>query len=379
MKVALIHDYLNQYGGAERVLETLLGLFPNSHIYTLLYSPDRTSALFKNKVYKTSVLDFPLARRRHRMFIPLMPYAVRSLRIAEQYDLIVSDSAGYAKGVPHSGDTFHLSYCYTPLRYAWEINNYFANPLFKTLFRPAFEYLKRWDYEAAQKPDALLAVSRFIAGKISRFYGRTARVVYPAVDYKNFYFDRSLQPSPVSPSYYLAVGRLLHYKKFALVVKSFLELGLNLWVVGTGPELKKIQDLAEGSANLRVLQFVSDGDLHALYNGAKALIFPQVEDFGLVAAEAQACGTPVIAYAEGGSLEIVEPGETGVFFREQTVDCLVETVREFERMSFDRREVSRRSQRFTRERFLDGVLQSLPPRLRNEALLSEPPRLMPTT
>lgn len=299
MKVALVHDYLNQYGGAERVLETLLDIFPDAPVYTLLYSPERTSEHFRKKVYQTSLLDFPLARHHHRMFLPLMPFAVRSLRIDDRYDLIISDSAGYAKGAPNPNRTFHISYCYTPLRYAWEIDDYFANPVFKTFFRPAFQYLRRWDFKAAQKPDVLLAVSGFIAQKIRSYYGRAARVVYPPVDTQRFYFDPSLQPSAAGPSYYLAAGRLLHYKKFALLVEAFLESGRNLWVVGTGPEMPKILEMAGEAKNIRFLYFVSDKDLHTLYSGAKGFLFPQVEDFGLVAAEAQACGTPVIAYARG--------------------------------------------------------------------------------
>lgn len=364
MKVALLHDYLNQYGGAERVLESLLDIFPDAHIYTLLYSPERTSARFKGNVYKTSILDFPLARRKHRLFIPFMPSAVRGLRIRNEYDLIVSDSAGYAKGIPYRNGTFHLSYCYTPLRYAWELDNYFTNPVFRTFFRPAFEYLKRWDYKAAQRPDALLAVSGFIAQKIQKNYGRTAAVLYPPVDYQEFYFDTRLQPSRERPPYYLAAGRLLHYKKFALLVEAFVELGLNLWVVGTGPEMPRLQSLAAGSRNIRFVQFVSDRELHELYSGARAFLFPQVEDFGLVAAEAQACGTPVLAFAKGGALEIVQEGRTGVFFQEQSVEGIIEAVHKFERVDFDRMEIARLSRRFSTEKFREGILGAVPPELR---------------
>ncbi len=366
MKVALIHDYLNQYGGAERVLDTMLDIFPDAPVYTLLYSPERTSAHFRKKVCKTSILDFPFARHHHRLFIPLMPFAVRSLKIGDGYDLIISDSAGYAKGISNPERTFHICYCYTPLRYAWEVDNYFANPVFKTFFRPAFNYLKRWDFEAAQKPDVLLAVSGFIAQKIRRVYGRTARVVYPPVDYEKFYFDADLQPSAAKPPYYLAAGRLLHYKKFALLVESFLQLGLNLWIVGSGPELSKLEEMAAGAGNIQFKRFVTDQDLHALYNGAKAFLFPQMEDFGLVAAEAMACGAPVIAYAQGGALEIVEEGRTGIFFQQQNSSSVVDAVRRFEQMNFDRREVSRLGRRFTAEQFRNGILQVIPANLREK-------------
>ncbi len=366
MKVALVHDYLNQYGGAERVLESLLEIFPGAHIYTLLYSPERTGGRFHGKVHRTSILDFPFARRHHRLFIPFMPAAVRSLGITGAYDLILSDSAGYAKGVPHNGRTFHLSYCYTPLRYAWEIDNYFPNPVFRTVFRPAFAYLRRWDLRAAQKPDALLAVSGYIARKIRKHYGRTAGVLYPPVDDRKFYFDGGLQRRPGGPEYYLAAGRLIHYKRFALLVEAFLELGRNLWIVGAGPETSRIRRLASGAANIRLVDFVTDHELHALYSGARALLFPQVEDFGLVAAEAQACGTPVIAFGGGGALEIVQDGRTGVLFEEQSVPCIVAAVRRFEQMSFDRAEIGRLSRRFSVEEFREGILQALPAEVRTK-------------
>jgi glycosyltransferase involved in cell wall biosynthesis len=364
MKVALIHDYLNQYGGAERVLESLLDIFPDAPIYTLLYSSQRTSAHFQKKVRKTSILDFPFARSHHRLFIPLMPLAVRSLKIQDRYDLIISDSAGYAKGISNPNGAFHICYCYTPLRYAWEVDNYFPNPIFKTFFRPAFNYLKHWDFKAAQKPDVLLAVSGFIAQKIRRVYGRTARVVYPPVEYHNFYFDAGLQPSAAGPRYYLAAGRLLHYKKFALLVESFQQLGMNLWIVGSGPELPRLKAMAAGTGNIQFKELVSDRDLHALYSGAQAFLFPQVEDFGLVAAEAMACGSPVIAYAQGGALEIVEEGRTGIFFQQQNAGSIVDAVRRFEQMNFDRHEVSRLGHRFTAERFREEILQAIPENLR---------------
>jgi glycosyltransferase involved in cell wall biosynthesis len=360
MKVAIIHDYLNQYGGAERVLEALLEEFPEAHLYTLIYSRERTNGRFHGNLHKTSILDFPLSRRNHRPLIPLMPLATRTVAVGENYDLIISDSAGYAKGVPCPRGTFHLSYCYTPLRYAWELDNYFVNPLFKTLFRPVFDYLRRWDYAAAQRPDILLAVSAFIAAKIRKYYGRDATVVYPPVDYARFFFDPDQQPSPARPSYYLAAGRLMHYKRFDLVVEAFRHLRLPLVVVGMGPEKESLMKQSSGMEGIRFLEAVSDGELRGLYNGARGFIFPQVEDFGLVAAEAQACGTPVIAYNQGGSVEIVRDGETGLFFDAQLPDSLIRAVRLAEAISFDRERISRISRRFSIENFKQGLRSQIP-------------------
>ncbi len=360
MKTAILHDYLNQYGGAERVLEALLDLFPDARIHTLIYSRERTCGRFHRNVYRTSFLDFPFARRNHRAFIPFMPIAARTLALHEDYDLVISDSAGFAKGIPCPPGVFHLSYCYTPLRYAWELDHYFANPIFKTVFRPAFDYLRSWDFAAAKRPDAFLAVSGFIAGKIRNCYGRDAEVVYPPVDYNRFRFDPALQRSAGRPQHFLAAGRLMHYKKFDLVIDAFLRLRRPRFIVGIGPEKETLEKRTAGAGNIRFLEAVEDRDLHALYSTARAFIFPQVEDFGLVAAEAQACGCPVIAYRAGGALEIVEDGLTGVFFDSQTPEAIVEAVRRADSLSFDRKTIARISRRFSVDRFRQGILSHIP-------------------
>jgi len=364
MKVAIIHDYLNQYGGAERVLESLLTIFPDAHIYTLLYNAKRTLGRFDDHIYHTSFLDFGVVRNYHRPFIPFMPLAAETMAVDNDYDLIISDTAGYAKGIRHGKGghrQFHLSYVYTPLRYAWELDNYFKNPVFKTFFRPAFNYLKNWDFQAAQKPDKLVAVSRFIAGKIKDYYNRESQVLYPPMDNKKFYHDPNYQ-LPIT-NYYLAVGRLLHYKRFDLIIRAFKELKLPLKIVGTGPEEKNLKSQISNLKNIELIPFVSDEDLRKLYQGAKALIFPQVEDFGLVAAEAQACGTPVIAIKAGGALEIVEDGVTGIFFGKQSVSDLVAAVKKLELMKFDRKRVSQVSQRFSLENFRRGILACIPEKI----------------
>jgi len=362
MKIALIHDYLNQYGGGERVLEVLMEMFPDAPIYTLLHDGERTLNRFSNRVKATSFLDFSLARRRHRLFIPLMPMAMKSLKISEQYDLIISDSAGFAKGFEQKPKTFHVSYIHTPLRYAWEQEYYLANIISKPeilISKPILNYLKKWDFDAAQKPDILIANSNFIAEKIKKYYQRdVAKVIYPPVDTLQFYRDPELH-TPNAKSYYLAAGRLLHYKKFDLVIEAFSKLKLPLKIAGGGPELEKLKNQnARLKAGAEFLGFVSDDELRTLYNGARALIFPQVEDFGLVAAEAQACGAPAIAFAGGGALEIIQDGKTGIFFKEQNSESLAEAVRKFEHLKFDRNRISRIAMgRFAKNIFKDKMLE----------------------
>ncbi len=363
MKVAIVHDYLNQYGGAERVLETLLTIFPHAHLYTLLYDRARMGGRFSAHLYKTSVLDGALTRRNHRFFIPLMPLAAASLDLGNRYDLIVSASAGYAKGIRYGGHPFHLSYCYTPLRYAWEWDGYFSDPAFTVISKPIANYLKRWDYRVSQRPDVMLAISRFIADKVRAYYRREAPVVYPPVDYDLFFYDKELAVPAKKQQYYLAVGRLLHYKRFDLVVDACLINGAPLTIVGDGREERALRARAQGARNIEFVPFCSDERLRSLYHGARALLFPQEEDFGLVAAEAQACGTPVIAFNRGGALEIVQEKKTGLFFGNQSVQTLLHTLKRFERMRFDRKKISAVSKRFGKERFAKELLAHIPRRV----------------
>lgn len=368
MKVALVHDYLNQYGGAERVLETLIEIFPEAPIYTLFYDKKRTLGRFEPKTIKTSFLDFPLVRNRHRLFIPALPLAAQSINIGDDYDLIISDTAGYAKGIRYGrkNKLVHISYIHTPLRYAWETENYiemkFNNKLVRKVInfwvKPVAASLRKWDYQTAQKPDILIANSNFIANKIKKYYGREAQTMYPPVDTEKFFYEL---PNNQSQSYYLAVGRLMHYKRFDLIVRAFSQLKFPLKIVGTGPEFKNLIALSRRlkSENIEFVNFSGDNELRQFYNNAKALIFPQVEDFGLVAAEAQICGLPVIAYNAGGATEIVQNGKTGILFEHQTIESLISAIKQSEDKNWNRQFISNFAQKFSkdefRKRFMDII------------------------
>lgn len=362
MKIALVHDYLNQIGGAERVLKVLAEMFPNAPIYTLLYDKKKMRGMFAGRDIKTSFLDFRLVRNHHRLFIPFMPFAMRTMHLAGKFDLIISDSASFAKGIPHDKNTKHLSYCHTPLRYVWETDTYFGKGLrhgvFKTIFKPLFAYVKRYDYQFAQYPDVMLANSQFIAGKVKEYYGRTAQVLYPPVNTSMFYFDLTNGQRPTTNSYFLAVGRFLPYKKFDLIIDTFNNNGLPLVIVGAGREEANLKKRAT-SKLITFMPYQDDARLRELYNGARALIFPHVEDFGLVAAEAQACGTPVIALNAGGAREIVKDGETGVLFNEQSAGGLQAALTRFAGLQFDRQRIAKSAERFSRERFEAGIRQSI--------------------
>jgi len=381
MRIAIFHDYLNQFGGAERVLKVLLSLFPKAHLYTLLYDKNKTFEIFDDNIKKTSFLDKPFVRNNHRMFIPLMPFASQKMRVKNDYDLVISSTAGYAKGFGfnrghshryrHSSDSdrpFHISYCHSPLRYAWEIdylkNQSFApNALSRSIAIPIARWLRNWDKSAAQNVNLFVANSDFIARKIKNYYGRESLIVYPPVDSKKFYYESKVQNLPPTTyhlqpttynlqpkTYYLMVGRLLYYKNFDLGIKAFNKLRKPLKIIGSGPEMFKLKSIAN-PVYIEFIPFVDDAELKSFYNNAKALIFPQVEDFGLVAAEAQSCGLPVIAFNQGGTCEIVKNKETGLFFNEQKPEAIIEAVKIFENMNFNREKIAEIAVRFSEERF----------------------------
>ncbi len=355
MKVAIFHDYLNQFGGAERVLKVLLEIFPQADLYTLLYDEKKTLGLFKDKVKKTSFLNLPFIRNHHRLFIPLMPLASRLMNIKEEYDLIISSTSGYAKGFKYQENPnppYHISYCHSPLRYAWEIE-YLKNlkfaplPLKEFIGWPIARWLRKWDKKSAEKVNVFIANSSFIAQKIKRYYQREAVVIYPPVDDQVFYYQPEIAGKG---NFYLMVGRLLYYKGFDLGIKAFNFLNLPLKIVGRGPEFKKLKKIATSSL-IEFIPYLEDWELREVYNQAKALIFPQIEDFGLVAAEAQACGLPVIAFKEGGAKEIIEENKTGIFLEYQTPEAIIEAVRKIEKMSFDRFYIAQRAKRFSKDEF----------------------------
>ena len=351
MRVAILHDYLNQFGGAERVLQVMLEMYPDADLYTLLYDPERTFGIFERNIKKTSILDVPFVRKHHRLFIPFMPFAANLMKGEKQYDLVLSSTAGYAKGF-HVKGRYHISYCHSPLRYAWEVE-YLKNlsfapwPLKDFFVYPIAKSLRNWDVHASTHVNLFLANSQFISNKINSYYLREAEVIYPPVSTDIFYPE----PSGEHKEYYLMVGRLLYYKGFDITIRAFNHLKKPLKIVGAGPEAEKLKALVR-SPHIEFLTGISDDELRRLYSNAKALIFPQIEDFGLVAAEAQACGLPVIAYRVGGGGEIVIDKQTGLLFNEQSPEAIEKAVREFETMKFDRRAISQKAQRFSKDNFM---------------------------
>lgn len=348
MRVALVHDYLNQLGGAERVFREIASLFPDAPIYTLFADPRVTRQLLPGRTIITSPLQrFPGIMRHHHYALWLMPSLIERFEFSE-FDLVISSSSSFAKGIITSPHVRHLSYCATPLRYVWD--DYHGDrrefpliPLARPLVPYVTHYLRMWDFSASARPDGFMTNSRYSAARLKKYYGREATVVYPPIDTGRFH---ALSPDPVlrAAHYFLMVGRLTPYKRFDLAVKTFNDLGLPLWIVGDGPQKKAL--MKEAGPHIRFLGRVSEARLEALYASAEAFLFPQEEHFGLVAVEAMAAGTPVIGYRGGGALEIIAEGRSGAFFDVPTPESLARAVTDFRRSDFDSVSVRKESDRF---------------------------------
>lgn len=356
MRVALVYDRVNKWGGAERVLLVLHELFPDAPLYTSVYNSHTAPwAKIFPKVIPSFLQNFPLARARHDLYAPLMPIAFESFDFS-QYDVVVSVTSEAGKGIVTQPATLHICYCLTPTRYLWSGHTeYFGNSVRRGLAEPAVSYLKKWDKVAAQRPDVMVAISKNVAERIRRYYGREARVIYPPVSLQSTVHSllknkRAVVRSQSAEDFFLVVSRLVPYKKVDLVVRVFNRLGLPLVVAGTGSEEKRLRK--QSRPNIKFAGFVSDEELLKYYRGCKALIFPQDEDFGLVAIEAQAAGKPVIAYRAGGALETVSEGKTGIFFNEQSEEALIGAVSKFRPANFDPKACIRNAKRFEKKNFV---------------------------
>ncbi len=374
-KVAIVCDWLTNYAGAERVISAVSELFPKAPIFTTVYNKGKMREFGNREVCESFIGKLPFARRLHQLYISLMPYAFEAMDLSE-YDLVISSSHACAKGIITGTSTVHVCYCHSPIRYLWDgcheyVKNYgwyrwpFAGYIDRQLSK-----LRVWDRIASARPDHYLANSHFVAERIRKYYGRESTVIHPPVTAKRSgavepfpdqvattsqssseaIFPPVTSTSPKKRAYYLAVGRLIPYKRFDLLVDAFNKLSLPLYIVGEGKEFARLKEMA--GPNITFLGFVSETELGELYAGAKAFLFPQCEDFGIAPLEAMAHGTPVIAYKKGGAVETVKDGVNGMFFEDQTVESVVGTVREFEKKHhFDPEKVRASVEKFSKERF----------------------------
>lgn len=353
MNVALVHDYLNQYGGAERVFESLLNLFPDSKIFTLVRNNKNLPDRLKNIQSEISFLHrLPFIEKMYERYLILYPIAIESFDLTE-FDLVISDSSAWAKGVYTTKDTLHICYCHSPMRFAYESFYSYTvgesrNNIVKFFLRFSVNYLRMWDYTTAQRVDYFIANSQNIKKRIHKYYGRDSIVIYPPCDLEKFYSEDAKKED-----FFLIVGRMKEYKNFPLVIEAFNKIGLPLFVIGDGPILPKLMRIAKG--NIHFLGNVDDDSLRNYYQRAQALIFPQLEDFGLTPIEANACGTPVLAYKAGGVLESVIDGKTGLFFDEQSSEAIIDVIHKFKGYKFNKSALVKNAKRFDRKKFEKNI------------------------
>ena len=352
MRVALIHDHLTQYGGAERVLEALQAMWPDAPTYTLRYDPQAMGRSFGHKTIRTSFLEkLPFARRAFRWFLPLMPMATESYDLSD-FDVVISNSSAFSKGIITSPDAIHICYCHTPTRYLWSdsgsyVDELRAPRLVKMLLPFVLHKLRGWDQLAAQRVGTFVANSETVKRRIAKYYQRDSQVIYPPVDTERFAISQ--EPK----TYYLAGGRLVAYKRFDIVVDAFTKIGKPLKIFGSGPELADLKRRA--GPNIEFVGRVSDDERARLFANAIAFINPQEEDFGITPVESMAAGRPVIAYRRGGALETVVDGETGVLFDEQSWEELADVVLRFKPEQFQPEKIRAHAERFATKNFRQSI------------------------
>ena len=326
MRIAIVHDYLNQYGGAEKVVEVLHELFPEAPVYTAIYDKSKLPQCFNKMDIRTSFMqNFPFLDKHFKKYLLFYPKAIESFDLKE-FDLILSSSSAFAKGAIKSSGSCHICYCYTPMRFVWDYENYIGKENIGTItkkFLPlAIKKLRKWDLKTISRVDYYIAISEHIMNRIKKSYNVDAEIIYPPVNVKEFRISKNVE------NYFLIVSRLNAYKNIGLAIEVFNELGLNLKIVGVGPYRKVLENMKK-TKNIEFLGRLNDEELKEVYSKCRAYIFPGKEDFGISPVEAQASGRPVIAYADGGALETVIEGATGLFFRENTRDSLMNTIKHF--------------------------------------------------
>jgi len=342
-----VHDWLNQIGGAEGVLEALVEMYPAAPIYTSMYWPQAMPQAYRSWDIRTSFMDrLPLAKRYHQPFLPLYPLAFESFDLAG-YDLVISNKSAFCHGVIVPPEALHICYCLTPTRFLWDYHRYVQREGVGRLVRlllPLFlNYLRVWDRAAADRVDHFVAISQAVRRRIAKYYRREATVIYPPVDTGKY------APADSHDDYFLIVSRLIPYKRIDLAVRAFNELRLSLVIVGDGRDRRRLEKMA--GPNIRFLGRVPEDKLRELFSRCRAFIFPGLEDFGIAPVEAQAAGRPVIAYAGGGALETVVEGVTGAFFHQQTPEALIEAIEKFDDGAYDPAAIRRHAQRFDKKVF----------------------------
>lgn len=375
MRIALVHHWLVTMRGGERVLEALAELFPSAELFTLVCDRNMLPSSLSRLRIRTSLMqNLPRPTRWYPYYLPLFPTAIGQLDLTG-YDLVVSSDAAIMKGIRIDDGATHICYSHSPMRCLWsgyETYRQAAHPVVRFTLSALRDRLCRWDHQAAQRVDVFVANSENVKARIQRFYGRESLVIHPPVDTHRFV----ISPQPAHrDDFFLTVSQLVHYKRIDLVVDAFTRCKQPLLIIGDGPERQKLEHRA--GKNVQFAGPLPQREVVEAMQRCKAFVFAGEEDFGIVMAEAQACGTPVLALGKGGALEIVEDKLTGVLFSESSVDSLLDGLDRLNRGSFDPQRVRESAMRFTRQRFLDEFSRLIRQRVLHEAPDSEIPRAVP--
>ncbi len=350
VRIALVHDYLNQYGGAERVLEALHDIAPTAPIYTSIYAAEAMPSAYRTWDIRPSWMQYlPAWRRLFRHYFMLYPMAFGTFNLRD-YDLVISSSSAYAKGVQVRSGAVHICYCHTPMRFVWQTDAYVAREriqgITQRVMRFLLQFLQRWDIQNSTGVTHFIANSQVVAARIKTYYGRDATIIPPPVD---------LAPinTQAPGDYLLTGGRLVPYKRIDLAIQACTALDLPLVVFGDGRDKAALMRIAGPS--VRFVGRVSDAERQALFNGCRAFLFPGEEDFGITPLEAMAAGRPVVAYRAGGALDTVNAGQTGIFFDQQTPEALMSALHELANHHWDTHIIRTHAESFGRDRFMQRI------------------------
>lgn len=345
MKVALVHDYLIRFGGAERVFLNLKKIFPKADIFTLLYDEKKMGKYFPDNQINTSFLqNFPFSRKYHRLLAPLIPSAVESLDLRD-YDLVISSSSAFIKGLILRPKTTHICYCHNPSRFLWDYAGQYETN-FPSLKRILFHYLRLWDKSASSRVDYFIANSQITAQRIKKYYGKESRVIYPPVVLADEN-DVSLKNNP--EEFFLIVSQLTPYKRIDLAIDAFNKLELPLVIIGEGRDNKRLRRMANG--NIKFLGYQPDEIVREYFKKCKAFIFPGEDDFGIAPVEVMSFGKPVLAFRKGGATETILEGVAGEFFDDLVTESLADGIRRVRMNNYDPLLIRERTERFSQEKF----------------------------
>ena len=346
-RIAFVIDALPAIGGGERVLFTALEALPNADLFTLVYNKAAftTSPIAKHKVNTSFIDRLPLAHRQHRIFLPLMPFAIEQFNLRD-YEIVVSFSYAVAHGAQNYNGARHVAYTYTPMRYAWtELNLNGTRTRKNPIMDQFMQAFREWDKKAASRVHQFATISKAVSRRIQSAYQREASIIYPPVDVDRF------KPAPKREDFYITVTRLVAHKRVDILVRAFSKLKLPLLIIGEGPELPRLKNMA--GSNIHFLGYQSDEKVAEYLGKARGFVCATEEDFGIAIVEAQASGCPIIAYGQGGALDSVIDGTTGIFFAQQSPECLMEAIQRYEKIysNFLVKDLIQNSQKFNKSRF----------------------------